>query len=140
MKIAILLSGQARYLKQSAEWWKKVFPKIAGSKIEVDFFCHFWEEPGRDLYEECRRLFNPVKCFIQPYDDVFSPHMHAIRDGNGIHNGNMELVPPDVRSTILFPGSEISKYAYNFHAMFLSAASIGKMCGCLLYTSPSPRD
>ncbi len=129
MKIAILLSGQARYLEQSAEWWQKVFPKITGSHIEVDFFCHFWEEPGRDLYEECQRLFKPVKCFIQPYDDVFYPHMYAIQNLNKKYDKHKELVPDDVRSTLLFPGSELSKYAYNFHAMFLSAAAIGKMCG-----------
>tara|TARA_B110000858_G_scaffold152983_1_gene174354 strand:+ start:1984 stop:2889 length:906 start_codon:yes stop_codon:yes gene_type:complete len=131
MKIAILLSGQARNLEQSAAWWNKVFPKDSKSRIEVDFFCHFWEEPDRNLYAEVSRLFNPVKCFIQPYDDVFIKHVENIRAGNLEWPGYHELVPPEVASSLLFSGTQISDYGYNFHAMFLSAAAIGKMCGDL---------
>jgi hypothetical protein len=42
MKIAILISGQPRFMQQGS-WWiaNKLFPKKSG--YQVDFFVHLWD-------------------------------------------------------------------------------------------------
>ena len=57
MKIAVLLYGQPRFVAENAENIKREFtfpqPDIeTGPDDVVDFFCHFWDEVGYNVYDD----------------------------------------------------------------------------------------
>ena len=130
MKIAVLLSGQPRYLEQGSWWFKnRVFPD-SYEQLKVDYFCHFWKEPERQLWKEIDDNFKPVKFHVAEYDDVLYNFRERVRTAN-MGAKDWHLVPPYVHENIAFKEDYVTKYGFNFHGMFLSASHIAKMCGDL---------
>ena len=133
MKIAVLMSGQQRYLEQSSKWWReRCFPDFH-KNIEVDYFLHLWDD-GTDLqqqYDKVWSLYNPKHVVISKYQDVIEDHIGKIKIRNNElqntkYGPNWHIVPEYVQHTVCYQGGEISQYTYNFPGMFLATAKIAE--------------
>ena len=84
MRIAILMGGQARYIKQSAEWWNnRIFPKEFKG-LEVDYFFNLWEEDQpEDLVDQIHSLWPTAKAVeLSSYNTAFHHNRHLIKTAN----------------------------------------------------------
>ena len=56
MKIAVLMSGQARHVERSAEFWRRrIFPSHLHT-IKVDYFLHLWDNGDQNLANNVKNL------------------------------------------------------------------------------------
>ena len=93
MRVAVVLTGQPRYLEQSAWWWKnKVFPS-SFQNLQVDYFCYFWNDNYPDLKNQCEQLFNPVRFHSSNYSSVVENFISKVKERQQLYNGNWHLVP-----------------------------------------------
>ena len=130
MKIAVLLSGQARYIELASYWWReKVFPK-SFENIQVDYYCYFWDDGRPNLGNLIETSFNPVKYEIGDYNIAFHSHRHEIRTTNK-ELKDFDIVSPFVRNVICFEPDDFDNYAYNFPGMYLASAAVSRMAGTL---------
>jgi hypothetical protein len=130
MKVAVLLSGQARYLELASYWWReKVFPKTF-ENIEVDYYCYFWDDGRKDLGKIIQDSFAPKKYAIGDYNLSFHAHRHAIRTANKELN-DYNIVSPFVRHVICYEPEEFDNYAYNFPGMYIASAEVSRLAGVL---------
>ena len=128
MRVAVLLTGQPRYLTQGSHWWReRVFPDRF-KNIKVDYFCYFWDD-NNNVFDNTNKLYHPVRCHIGDYNSKFNEFRDAVKEAN--KDTDWSLVPDFVRYNICLDGDEISDYSRNFHGMFLSAAYGAKMLGDL---------
>ena len=49
MKVAVLMSGQARYLEQSADWWTKRTFQPAFERLHADYYFNIWDDGTDNL-------------------------------------------------------------------------------------------
>jgi hypothetical protein len=128
MRVAVVLTGQPRYLEQSAWWWKnKVFPSYY-QKLQVDYFCQFWQDNTDNLHTRIIQQFNPTQLVINNYHESLISFRQKIQTANENCN-DWHLVPVDVRRNVCFYDDEMSEYGYNFHGMFLSNAYAAREFG-----------
>jgi hypothetical protein len=130
MRVAVVLTGQPRYLEQSAWWWKnKVFPS-SFQNLQVDYFCYFWNDNYPDLKNQCEQLFNPVRFHSSNYSSVVENFISKVKERQQLYNDNWHLVP-DYLKDVCFYGTEVSNHAYNLPGMYISSANSSKMTGIL---------
>lgn len=128
MRIAVVLTGQPRYLEQSAWWWNnKVFVKEF-KRLHVDYFCQFWDDGSENLSQRIQDLYNPKQFVINDYDAALHSFRNKIKNENDNCN-DWHLVPDVIKDNVCFYGNELSTYGYNFHGMFLSNAYAAKAFG-----------
>jgi hypothetical protein len=127
MRIAILMGGQARYIKQSAEWWNnRIFPKEFRG-LTVDYFFNLWEEDQpEDLVDQIHSLWPTAKAVeLSSYNTAFHHNRHLIKTANREAN-DWHLVNDYCKHLICYYGDEIDQFAYNFPGMYLSSAKVAK--------------
>ena len=76
MRIAVLITGQARHIQQSGFWNReKVFPK-SFDNIKVDYYVYLWDDGSDDLADRIVKAYDPVKFEIGDYNEAFHHHRH----------------------------------------------------------------
>jgi len=130
MRIAVLITGQARHLQQSGFWNReKVFPKTF-SNIKVDYYVYLWDDGSDDLADRIVRAYDPVKFEIANYDDAFHHHRHQIKQAN-TDATDWHLVTTDAQHLMCYRGDQYDKHGYNFPGMYLASARGARMAGPL---------
>lgn len=127
MKIAILISGQPRFMQQGSKWIiEKVFPRSKGYK--VDFFVHLWDNGDPELEKKIIDCYSPVDYKISNYEQYIQEFKSEITDRNRSLPENIRnLVPRYVRENILFDTPEPTKYGENFWGQFLSTHEVSEL-------------
>lgn len=129
MRVAVLLTGQPRFLDQGAWWWKnKVFP-ASFQNLQVDYFCYLWDDGSPDLANRVRTTFNPVRFHIEKYDSKILPFIEKIQNYNKKHTKYLDLIPKHIKENLLFTEDFVSDYGKNVYGQFLAADGITKMLG-----------
>lgn len=120
MRIAILITGQPRFIDQSAWWYQnKVFP--AGCGIDIDVYCHFWDDGTGTLKERAMELYNTDKVVVEDFDSVIENFSNIVRHKNTTEFTDWTGVPTSIQENILFNTPEITQYGKNYHGQYLSA-------------------
>jgi hypothetical protein len=121
MRVAVVLTGQPRYLEQSAWWWKnKIFPPHF-TNINADYFMHIWDDKTGSLDKKITETFNPKKYIIGDYNVGFHSLRHEIKTAN-TDATDWEYVTPWFKECVCFNPDTFDHYQYNTPGMFLSAA------------------
>ena len=127
MRIAVLMGGQARYLKQSAEWWNnRIFPDEF-KRLKVDYFFNLWEEnQPEDLADQIKKLFPKAKAVeLSSYNTAFHYNRHVIKTENRNAN-DWNLVSEYCKHLICYYGDHLDDFAYNFPGMYLSSSNVAR--------------
>jgi len=128
MKIAVLFTGQPRYLEQSGFWWReKTFPR-SFQNIEVDYYCYFWDDGSDNLDDRIINAYQPVEYGIGDYNKSFHNHRHKIRLAN--ENATDWHITNDYMKHIMcYQGDSFDNFAYNFPGMYLASAEGARLFG-----------
>tara|TARA_B110000046_G_scaffold3077_2_gene3321 strand:+ start:7247 stop:8152 length:906 start_codon:yes stop_codon:yes gene_type:complete len=127
MRIAVLMSGQARYMEQSAYWWReRTFPDWQ-ERMHVDYFLDIWDDGTPNLDQKIKDLYNPVYLRIRDYETVVTNHIAKVKDGNEKHNTDWHLLADYVKHTVCYEGAEMSQHTYNFPGMYLASAGVAEI-------------
>ena len=119
------MSGQARYLEQSADWWtKRVYPNHH-ERMHVDYYFHLWDDGTDNLDDRIKNLYNTDVVEISDYASTLEDHIGKIKHGNTNAN-DWHLVPEYVQHTVCYKADHVSDYMYNFPGMYLASAKIAK--------------
>ena len=120
MKVAILITGQARFIDQGA-WWlrNRVFPDGCG--IDVDYFCHFWNDGSDNLIHRAKHVYATEHVTIDDYSTVLKNHMDYIIHKNKTEYTDWSHVPKHIQENMLFNTDYITDYGKNWHGQYLSA-------------------
>jgi hypothetical protein len=104
MRVAILVTGQPRFLEEGAWWYKnKVF---TGNNIQVDYYCYFWDDGSPDLKQRIENTFNPVRYHIADYNSIMKEFIRNVKAYNANNSTYLDLVPNNIRNSILFETDE----------------------------------
>jgi hypothetical protein len=126
MKIAILVSGQPRFIEQGAEWIKnRVFNKLNG--YDVDFYVYFWDNGDPNLEEKIQSSYNPVEYKISNFGLYLEDFKNQIQEKNKSLSLDFRLVPTYIRENILFDTPQLTDYGKNFWGQFLSAYEVSNL-------------
>jgi len=131
MRIAILVTGQPRFLEEGAWWYEnKVF---TSNNIQVDYYCYFWDDGSPDLKQRIENTFNPVRYHIADYNSIMKEFIRNVKTYNANNSTYLDLVPDNIRNSILFETDEqyISEYSFNFFGQYLAINGITNMTGNL---------
>jgi hypothetical protein len=126
VKIAILLSGQPRFIQQGSSWIKnRIFNQHNGYK--VDFYVHFWDNGDPELENKIIKYYDPVKYKISSYDQYIAEFISQITIENQASKEDFRLVPKYIRENILFDTYEPTYYGKNFWGQFLSTYEVSQL-------------
>ena len=126
MKIAILISGQPRFVKQGSDWIKnRIFSQQYG--YDVDFYVHFWDNGDPNLEQTIRDCYNPIDFQIDNYKKYIGKFKSEVIEKNKSLQDDFKLVPTYVRENILFDTGEITQYGENFWGQFLSTYEVSNL-------------
>ena len=79
MRVAILFTGQARYLDQSSFWYReKTFHKQF-QNLDIDYYAYIWDDGSDNLDDKIIKAYDPVKFEIGDYNVAFHSHRHQIK-------------------------------------------------------------
>tara|TARA_R110000772_G_C13205330_1_gene430473 strand:+ start:53 stop:952 length:900 start_codon:yes stop_codon:yes gene_type:complete len=130
MRIAVLLTGQARYLQQSGFWHReKVFPKTF-QNIKVDYYVYLWDDGSDDLADRIVSAYDPVKFEIGDYNEAFHNHRHQIKQAN-IGATDWNFTNDYMKHVMCYEGDQYDSFSYNFPGMYLASARGARMAGSL---------
>lgn len=125
MKIAVLMSGQARHVERSAEFWRRrIFPSHLHT-IKVDYFLHLWDNGDQNLANNVKNLYQAKVVDISNYDDTVTEHIQNVKNGNDIAT-DWWLAPEYVQHTLCYRTDQMSQYTYNFPGMYLATSKVAK--------------
>lgn len=123
MRIAVLVSGQPRFIEAGAKWMtERVFSNLHGYKI--DYYCHFWDNGDPELEKKIVSTYNPVKFKIENYKDSIQDFKRQVIEKNQYNKDDFKLVPKYIRENILFDTHEVTEYGMNFWGQFLSTYEV----------------
>jgi len=131
MKIAVLMSGQARHLEQGAAWWRqRLFPDWQ-ERLHVDYYFHLWDDGTDNLDDRVKEMYGAKVVDLSNYDNIVEDHIAQIKFTNEELRKtelgpNWHIVPEYVQHTVCYQGGEISQYTYNFPGMFLATAKMAE--------------
>jgi hypothetical protein len=92
MRIAVLVSGQPRFIEDGARWFKnRVFPAHYRN-LKVDYYCYFWDDGSPDLESRIVNAYNPVKYQIVDYNPVIDNFLFLINDYNSKNTQHVEHI------------------------------------------------
>lgn len=129
MKVAVLITGQPRFLEQGAWWFKnKVFPNP--KNLQVDYYCYLWDDGLPDLQKRISDTYNPVRCHVQNYEKVIDSFIERVQDYNE-ENNDWSYVPDKFRTEHLFDSPHVSNYFRNIWGQYLCNGKMAKMVGSL---------
>jgi hypothetical protein len=130
MRVAVLITGQPRYLEEGA-WWlrNKVFPQTGA--IEVDYYCYFWNDGSDNLAQRIQTAYNPKKYQIGDYDSVINNFINKIQTYNKLNPTTLSQLPNYINESILFNTTEISTWSKNFWGQYLASGKITDLVGNL---------
>jgi hypothetical protein len=120
MKIAYIVTGQPRFLKEGSIWTKQ---KLFNFPIDIDYYCHFWDNGDPNLKENILSTWMPKKFQIDNYDEHFNNFYQEVHAKNK-NCPNLHLFPKDFQdSHLLVPELEhISPWSKNFYGQWLSTS------------------
>ena len=125
MRIAVLMSGQARHIERSAEFWRQRIMHGHLKQIKVDYFLHLWDNGDPNLKNYVKDLYQAKVVDISNYDDTVTEHIQNVKNGNDIAT-DWWLAPEYVQHTLCYRTDQMSQYTYNFPGMYLATAKIAK--------------
>ena len=125
MRIAVLMSGQARHIERSAEFWRQRIMHSHLNQIKVDYFLHLWDNGDPNLKNYVKDLYQAKVVDISNYDDTVTEHIQNVKNGNDIAT-DWWLAPDYVQHTLCYRTDQMSQYTYNFPGMYLATAKIAK--------------
>lgn len=130
MRIAVLISGQPRFLHEGATWFKnKLFLKEYS--FDVDYYCHFWDNGDPNLEHLVKETFNPVKYKIDNYDDIINKFIIDVKHRNSeLPESEWNYVSND-RQFFIFNTNEVATYNRNFWGQYISCQYITDLTGDL---------
>ena len=130
MRIAVLITGQARHLQQSGFWNReKVFPKTFNN-LKVDYYVYLWDDGSDDLADRIVKAYDPVKFEIGDYNEAFHSHRHQVKQANADAT-DWGLTSENIQHLVCYQGENYDNYAYNFPGMYLASARGARMAGPL---------
>lgn len=133
MKIAVVLSGKPRFLEESSFWWKNRILNQCPPDIEIDFYCHFWNDDEIDLDKRIVDTFNPVKYSTDSYHEWYESFSQRVLEYNKNYEFCYDELPHkrvlDVPNWLFFHGHSYDtrhRYfprhpAYNFYGQYISS-------------------
>ena len=125
MKIAVLMSGQARHLEQGASWWRqRLFPDWH-NRIHVDYYFHLWDDGTDNLDDRVKELYGAKVVDVSNYDEVVTDHIAKVKHGNEDAQ-DWWLAPDYVQHTVCYKTDQMSQYTYNFPGMYLASAKVAE--------------
>jgi hypothetical protein len=131
MRIAVLVTGQPRFIEAGAWWLKnKVFPDHYG-KLKVDYYCYFWDDGSPDLESRIVNAYNPVKYQIVDYNPVIDNFLFLINDYNSKNTQYAELASCDVCKSILYDTQDLTSWGRNFWGQYIATNNITNLVGDL---------
>jgi len=128
MRIAVLMSGQARYIEQSSWYWRnKIFPKTF-ERLHVDYFLNLWDDNSTGkLSDTVKNLYDAKVVDISDYNLGFHYHRHNVKLANkDTSNRDWHLCNTFVKNGVCYYGDEFTSYTYNFPGMFLATARMAE--------------
>lgn len=128
MKIAILISGQPRFMQQGSQWIQdRLFPKKYG--YDIDFFVHAWDDFDPELENKIVNYYNPISYKIDNYQQYIDDFKTQVIKKNNSLNDNdiLNILPLKIRDNILFDTPVPTTYGENFWGQFLSTYEVSKM-------------
>jgi len=125
MKVAVLLSGQARHIEQGSAWWKeRCFPNWM-QRTHVDYYLHLWDNGDNKLIEKAQSLYNAKVVHTSNYAECVEEHIGKVKTANENAN-DWWLLPDYVQHTVCYKTDQMSQYTYNFAGMFLATAKMAE--------------
>ena len=131
MRIAVLVTGQPRFIEDGAWWFKnRVFPDHYG-KLKVDYYCHFWDDGSPDLESRIVNAYTPVKYQIVDYNPVIDNFLLLINEYNSKNTHDAELASYDVCKSILYDTQDLTSWGRNFWGQYIATNGITNLVGDL---------
>ena len=131
MRIAVLVTGQPRFIEDGAWWFKnRVFPDHYG-KLKVDYYCHFWDDGSPDLESRIVNAYTPVKYQIVDYNPVIDNFLLLINEYNSKNTHDAELASCDVCKSILYDTQGLTSWGRNFWGQYIATNGITNLVGDL---------
>jgi len=120
MRIAVLITGLPRFIDQSA-WWlrNKTFPP-SYHNLQVDYYCHLWDDYTGDLLERATALYQPKGIVVEDFESVIKPHIDYIKEQNSTVYTDWTGVPTYAQENFLFNTHEPTPWGKNYHGQYLS--------------------
>ena len=119
------MSGQARHIDRSAEFWtRRIFPPQL-QRTNVDYFLHLWDNGDPNLQQHAKNIYNAKVVDVSNYDEVVTKHIENVKNGNN-EATDWWLAPDYVQHTLCYKTENMSQYTYNFPGMFLATAKVAE--------------
>ena len=80
MKIAVLMSGQARHIDRSAEFWtRRTFPPNCNALTLIIYIMGQWRSNCNNMP---KNIHNAKVVDVSNYDEVVTKHIENVKNGN----------------------------------------------------------
>jgi len=123
MKIAVLVTGLPRFIKEGA-WWFNHKSNYPNDEYEMDFFVHSWaNETYRNQLEDA---WHPTKLLIGNFNKEIDQFVDRVREYN-YRCDKLQHFNQNLKETIFFDTSTPSDYAKNFFGQYISAYRASEM-------------
>ena len=130
MRIAVLFTGQARYLSQSSFWYREKTFLDQYKNLDVDYYAYIWDDGSDNLDDRIKQAYDPVKMEIGDYNEAFHSHRHEIKIANE-NCTDWNFTNEYMQHIMCYKGDEFDQFAYNFPGMYLASARGSRMAGPL---------
>lgn len=131
MRVAVMLTGQPRFLAQGAWWMRnRVFPAHY-QNLKIDYYCYFWDDGSTDLEQRIVKAYAPVKYKIASYDEVILNFKNKITTYNTANPQYAELAELHIHENILYNTPHVTKWGVNFWGQYFATGGITELVGDL---------
>ena len=128
MRIAVLITGQPRYLEEGAWWFKnRVFPESSG--VDVDYYGYFWDDGDPNLENRIQQTYGPIQYQIGNYDNAIDQFINSVQERNNKID-DWHNIPEKYKHSFLFGVEKqyISDYSKQIWGQYLCSDRIANMC------------
>ena len=131
MRIAVLVTGQPRFLEEGAWWFKnRVFPDHYRT-LKVDYYCYFWDDGSTDLESRIISSYSPIKYKIDDYTKIIDVFTSTVLEYNSVNPQYSELVQKGLNENILYGNQSPSVWGRDFWGQYFATNGITDMVGDL---------
>jgi hypothetical protein len=131
MRIAVLVTGQPRFLEEGAWWFKnRTFPDHF-KNLKVDYYCYFWNDGSPNLESRIVSSYNPIKYKIDDYNGIIDQFTSTIVGYNLSNPHYSELVQQHIHENILYSNNSPTLWGRNFWGQYFATAGITDLVGDL---------
>jgi hypothetical protein len=131
MRIAVLVTGQPRFIEDGAWWFKnRVFPAHYRN-LKVDYYCYFWNDGSTNLKSRIVNAYTPVIYQIVDYNPVIDNFLLLIDKYNSKNTQYDELIHHDIHEIIYPHNQQHSLWGRNFWGQYIATNGITNLVGDL---------